>query len=88
MQFCKRILYENLSRQFPFSPAGDTELHYVEQLTEARNKIKHFPKKYRHIIFLLTDSLEVLNHANACHAFSMGLYLGLSLTQELDVFQD
>ena len=88
MQFCNHILYENLSRQSPFSPADDTEQFHVEQLAESKSKIKHFPKKYRHIIFLLTDSLEVLHHAKACHAFSLGLCLGLSLAQELSVFQD
>ncbi|MEY8317546.1 hypothetical protein AALB19_09580 [Oscillospiraceae bacterium 50-58] len=87
MQSCKYLLYENLSRQFPFSPADDTEQFYVKQSAEAKSKIKHFPKKYRHIIFLLTDSLEVLYHAKACHAFSLGLCLGLSLGQELNALQ-
>lgn len=86
MQSCKYLLYENLSCQFSFSPTDDTEQFHVKQL--AKSQIKHFPKKYRHIIFLLTDSLEVLHHAKACHAFSLGLCLGLSLAQELCALQD
>ena len=88
MQSCKFLLYDNLSRQFPFSPTNDTEQFYVKQLAKAKSQIKHFPKNYRHIIFLLTDSLEVLHHAEACHAFSLGLCLGLSLAQELHALQD
>ena len=88
MRTCTYLLYETLLRQFSFYPADNTEQFHAKQLTEAKAKIKCFPKKYRHIIFLLTDSLEVLNHAKACHAFSLGLSLGLSLAQELESFQD
>lgn len=81
-------LYEYLLRQFPFCPANDTEQFYAKQQRKAEEKIKEFSKKQRHTVFLLTDSVEVLTHAKACHAFSLGLSFGLGLAGELELFQD
>lgn len=88
MRTCTDALYENFLHRFPFRPDNDTERFHVKQLAKAEVKIKNFSKKHRHTVFLLTDSLEVLTYAKACHAFSLGLSLGLSLARELELFQD
>lgn len=85
MQSCTYFLYESLLHQFPFSPSNNTERSYSDQLDAAESRIKQFPDEYRHIVFELTDSMEVLNHAKACHSFSLGL--GLSLAQEINFLQ-
>ena len=40
------------------------------------------------MLFHLTDSMEILASFQACHAFTLGLDLGLSLSRELSQFQE
>lgn len=88
MQYCSYFLYESLLRQYPFYPTDNTEQIHMKRFAETKSSIENFPKDYRHIIFNLTDSMEVISHAKACHAFSLGLSFGLSIAQELESFQD
>ena len=43
---------------------------------------------FQDLLFHLTDSMEILASFQACHAFTLGLDLGLSLSRELSQFQE
>lgn len=87
MQSCAYFLYESLLRQFPFSPSDATERAYFDQLNAAESRVQQLPNEYWHTIFDLINSMDVVDHAKACHAFSLGLGLGLSLAQEINFLQ-
>ena len=82
------LLFETLLSRFPYTPSEPAETEAVERMMTARMNSRQFPKEYRHTVFELTDSLDILSYFKAHHAFLLGLDLGLSLSRSLEPFQE
>ena len=82
------LLYESLLNQYPYAPSTPSEHDAVQRMKAARVRTKRIPKAYRHDIFELTDSLDILTYYRSHHAFLLGLAFGLSMTQALTPFSE
>ena len=79
------LLYELVIQKFPYEPRSPTEDGLLEWLEQAQEKVRSCSEADQDLLFHLTDSMEILA---SCHAFTLGLDLGLSLSRELSRFQE
>ena len=82
------LLYELVIQKFPYEPRSPTEDGLLEWLEQAQEKVRSCSEADQDLLFHLTDSMEILASFQACHAFTLGLDLGLSLSRELSRFQE
>lgn len=82
------LLYESLLNQYPYTPSTPSEYDAAQRMETARTRVKRIPKAYRHNLFELTDSLDILTYYRSHHAFLLGLAFGLSMTQALTPFSE
>ena len=76
------ILFDALLARYPYTPNTAAEQETLRRFQAA--KTSPIPKELRHTCFELTDSLDILSHYKAHHAFLLGLDWGLTLSRELD----
>ena len=88
MRDCSYILFERLLKQYPYQPGNPIDTDAASRLEAARTNLKQIPSEYRHDLFELTDSLDILSYHKAHHAFLLGLDLGLSMSRILERFQE
>ena len=75
------------SKNSPMSPAPPQRTGQ-RRLEQAQEKVRSCSEADQDLLFHLTDSMEILASFQACHAFTLGLDLGLSLSRELSRFQE
>ena len=88
MKDCSYLLFETLLSKYPFVPSAPTDAEAAQRYTRAHTQARQFPEEYRHTVFELEDSLDILSFCKAHHAFLLGLDLGLSMTRALEPFQE
>ena len=88
MKDCSYLLFEALLSKYPFVPSALNDEEATQRYTKAHALARQFPDEYRHTVFELEDSLDILSFGKAHHAFLLGLDLGLSISSSLEPFQD
>lgn len=73
---CIPFLYEISCKRYPFQP--DSKLAQEQQAL--RDQLKQcLPEEHWHTFFLYSTCSESLDYASACHAYLLGLDLGLAI---------
>lgn len=79
-------LYDLARKQHPYEPTTGFEQDMAQRLEQALQC--QFPAEYKDTIFDIEDSLRILGFTESQHAFSLGLYMGLTIAGELRPFQE
>ena len=88
MNDCSYLLYETLLSKYPYIPSGPSDTEAADRYVLAHSQARQLPAEYRHTVFELEDSLDILSFQKAHHAFLLGLDLGLSINRSLKPFQE
>ena len=81
MHDCTYYLYKALLKRFPYTPSSDTE-YAAEKLEQIEGHIDGLPDPCQINMIELLDCTEALAVDRSCHAFQLGLDVGLSIAQE------
>ena len=82
------LLFEALLAQYPYIPSAPSECDAAQRIKAARTRMKRMPKTYRHDLFELTDSLDILTYYRSHHGFLLGLVFGISMMRILAPFSE
>ena len=78
---CTYFLYKALLKSFPYVTSPDTE-YAAEKLEQIEGHIDSLPEPCQINMIELLDCTEALAVDRGCHAFQLGLDMGLSIAQE------
>ena len=81
MRDCTYFLYKTLLKRFPYVTSPDTE-YAAEKLEQIESHLDSLPEPCQVNMIDLLDCTEALALDRSCHAFQLGLDLGLSIAQE------
>lgn len=87
MRDCSYLLYETLLSKYPYIPSAPSDTEAADRYALAHSQARQLPEEYRHTVFELEDSLDILSFQKSHHAFLLGLDLGLSIAQTLGPLQ-
>ena len=79
-------LYNLARKRHPYEPDTDFEREIVRRLEQALQF--QFPAECKNAVSEIEDSLRILGFTESQHAFSLGLYMGLTIAGELRPFQE